>query len=313
VRERIAEHIRASYGAPAFAENVCMTVGAAAALSGTLGAIATEGEQIILLAPYFPEYKVFAEHASLNVVEVATTEGDFRPDLAAIEGAITEKTAAIIVNSPNNPSGAVYTESEIRAIARILREKSAEYGKAIYLISDEPYRELVFEGSAPFIPCYYENTVVCYSFSKSLSIPGDRIGYVFVSPEAADSHALMRAIAGTLRALGYVCAPALLQHLIAECLGMTADVSAYEGCRDILANELSALGFSFNRPDGAFYMLLRSPSGDGRELSDTAKAHGVLIVPSEDFGCPGYARIAFCQSEKMIRDSIPAFKKIADE
>ena len=313
VRESIAEYITRTHGPEARAENIFMTAGAAAALTGVLNAVVREGEEVILLSPYFPEYRVFAEFAKAMVVEVATQTDTFRPDIDAIARAINEKTAAIIVNSPNNPTGAVYTEDDIRALAELLSSKSLEYGKPIYIIADEPYRELVYTSTSPFIPRFYNNTLVCYSFSKVLSIPGDRIGYVFVSPDATDSYGIMRAIAGALRALGFVCAPTFFQHLVAKCLGACADVCVYRENRDILVSHLRGLGFTVTDPDGAFYLFLKSPSGDGRELSETAKKYGVLIVPSEDFGCPGYARIAYCQKKSLIERALPQLEKIAND
>ena len=313
VRESIAEYITRTHGTEARAENIFMTAGAAAALTGVLNAVVREGEEVILLSPYFPEYRVFAEFAKAMVVEVATQTDTFRPDIDAIARAINEKTAAIIVNSPNNPTGAVYTEDDIRALAELLSSKSLEYGKPIYIIADEPYRELVYTSTSPFIPRFYNNTLVCYSFSKVLSIPGDRIGYVFVSPDATDSYGIMRAIAGALRALGFVCAPTFFQHLVAKCLGACADVCVYRENRDILVSHLRGLGFTVTDPDGAFYLFLKSPSGDGRELSETAKKYGVLIVPSEDFGCPGYARIAYCQKKSLIERALPQLEKIAND
>ena len=314
VRECIAAHIRDCYGAEAYASFIYMTAGAAAALTSTIGAITSEGEEVILLAPYFPEYKVFAEHAGAKVREVSCQVGSFRPDIEAISAAITEKCAAIIINSPNNPTGAVYTEEDIQAIAALLREKSRIYGKPIYIIADEPYRELVYGNvTVPYIPNYYDNTIVCYSYSKSLSLPGERIGYVFVSPRADEASDVFRAVAGAGRALGYVCAPSLLQRLVAACVDKTSDISVYEANRRLLYDALLEYGYDITPPDGAFYLFVKSPTGSAKEFSDAAKALGLLLVPSDDFGFPGYVRIAYCQSRDMIRRSLPAFRELAKQ
>jgi aspartate aminotransferase len=246
-------------------------------------------------------------------IKIALCKKDtFEPDINEIAAVVNEKTAAIVINSPNNPSGAVYSRESITELAKLLKKKSAEYGKDIYIISDEPYRELVYGNiEVPFIPSIYDNTVICYSYSKSLSIPGDRIGYVFVSPRASDAYKLMRAVAGAGRSLGYVCAPTLLQKLVAELDGQTSDIEIYKKNRDTLVQNLCEYGFTAAKADGAFYLFLKSPSGDGREFSDTAKQLGLLIVPSEDFGYPGYVRIAYCQTPQMIERSLPKWEELA--
>lgn len=313
VRTAIAEYISATHGIEAHPENIYMTVGAAAALTSTLGAICGEGENVIVLAPYFPEYRVFIEKCGAEVREVKALDGSFLPDILAIAAACDENTAAIIVNSPNNPTGAVYGEDDIAALSRMLEVKSAEVGHPIYLIADEPYRELVYDGArVPFIPNLYKNTVVCYSFSKSLSIPGERIGYVFV-PEAADeSYSLFRAICGSARALGYVCAPSLLQRLAAMCLGQCADIEIYNSSRLTLMRALTEYGYEVCPPSGAFYLFVKALVPDAREFSDIAKRFGLLLVPSDDFGIPGYVRLAYCQTPDMILRSLPKFRELAE-
>ena len=314
VRKAIAKRLREEYGAQCSHELIYMTAGAAAALTSTIKAVSCSGESVIVLSPYFPEYKVFIEAADAVCVPVSCRASDFRPDIDAIASAIDEKTAAIIINSPNNPTGVVYTEEDIKGIADLLSEKSREYSHPIYIIADEPYRELVYDGaSVPFIPNYYANTVVCYSYSKSLSIPGDRIGYAMVPTNAECAMDIFRAICGAGRSLGFVCAPSLLQKLIEKIDGETSDIDAYNQNRLLLLNELTEIGFEVAKPDGAFYLFVKSPSGDGRELSERAKKHGLLLVPSDDFGCRGYVRIAYCQSYGMIKRSLPVFRALMEE
>lgn len=313
VRSAIARNITKKHGFEVSKDNLYMTVGAAAALTCTLGALVCPGEEVILLAPYFPEYKVFAEQVGATVKVVPCSDVTFEPDALAIADAITERTAAIIVNSPNNPSGAVYSEECIKDIARVMNEKSKEHGKSIYLIADEPYRELVYDGvTVPFIPKYYDNTVVCYSYSKSLSLPGERIGYCLVSPKADECERVYDAVCGAGRALGYVCAPSLLQKVIPYCLDMTADVDVYDRNRCLLTDKLTEYGFKVVKPQGAFYLFIKSPLEDARKFSDEAKKFEILIVPSDSFGCHGYARISYCVKTEQITDALPAFKALAE-
>ena len=310
VRTVISDYITSTFGAKCSPNLIYMTAGAAAALTSTLGAITAPGENVIVLAPYFPEYKVFIERSGALVKEVESGN-DFRPDFEKLDAAIDERTAAVIINSPNNPTGVVYSEDDIRNLADLLNKKSEEYGKPIYLISDEPYRELVYDGiSVPYVPNYYNNTVVCYSFSKSLSIPGDRIGYVFVSPKADDAEAVFSAVCGAGRALGYVCAPSLLQRLVAKLIGKTSDISIYEKNRSILHSALTKYGYEVIYPSGAFYLFVKAPGGDAKKFSQAAKSFGLLLVPSDDFGCGGYVRLAYCQSPDMIERSVPIFEKL---
>lgn len=311
-REAIAGHIRENFGVPADAAHIYMTCGAAASLTISLSAICNAGDEVITFAPYFTEYKVFAETAGASLIALPSDPDTFQIDFSALEGAISPKTAAVLVNSPNNPSGVVYGRETVEKLAALLAEKSAEYGHTIYLISDEPYRELVYGGvEVPYLPAYYKDTLVCYSYSKSLSLPGERIGYIFVSPLAKDAGELYLAVCGAGRALGYVCAPSLFQKVIAHCQGMTSDVSVYEKNRNTLLSALTSYGFKCVRPDGAFYLFVRSPEPDANAFCERAKQYDLLLVPGDDFGCKGYVRIAYCVSPAMIARSLPAFEKLA--
>lgn len=311
-REAIAAHIRGSFGVPADAAHIYMTCGAAASLTISLSAICNAGDEVITFAPYFTEYKVFTETAGARLLALPSDPATFQIDFAALEGALSPKTAAVLVNSPNNPSGVVYGRETVKKLAALLAEKSAEYGRTIYLISDEPYRELVYGGvEVPYLPAYYKDTLVCYSYSKSLSLPGERIGYIFVSLQAKDAAALFLAVCGAGRALGYVCAPSLFQKVIARCQGMTSDVSVYEKNRNTLLSALTSYGFTCVRPDGAFYLFMRSPEPDANAFCEKAKQYDLLLVPGDDFGCAGYVRIAYCVSPAMIARSLPAFEKLA--
>ena len=312
VRAAIAKNINDTYGEEITADCLYMTVGAAAALTSTLNALVMPGEEVIVLAPYFPEYKVFIEKCGGVVVEVLCDE-NLQPDVDAIEAAINEKTAAIIINSPNNPTGAVYTEEKITALCNMLIKCEKKLGHPIYLISDEPYRELVYDGlNVPYLTKYYDDTIISYSFSKSLSIPGERIGYALVCPRCTDFTAVYQAICGAARALGYVCAPSLLQKLLPECLGVTSDISIYDRNRRLLLEKLSSFGFDMVKPDGAFYLFIKSPSKDANEFCERAKKYEILIVPSDDFGCPGYARLAYCVTTEQIKRALPAFESLAN-
>ena len=313
VRSAIASHITKQHGFAVTKDHLYMTVGAAAALTCTLNALVCPGEEVVLLAPYFPEYKVFAEQAGGVIKVVPCNPETFEPDAEAVKAAINEKTAAIIVNSPNNPSGAVYSEECIKALASVLEEKSAEHGRSIYLIADEPYRELVYDGvQVPFIPKYYNDTVVCYSYSKSLSLPGERIGYCLVSPMANECGKVYAAICGAGRALGYECAPSLLQKMIPYCLDLASDISIYDENRRILLTKLTEYGFEAVKPEGAFYLFIKSPLESSRAFSEEAKKFDLLIVPSDSFGCRGYARISYCVKTEQITRALPAFKALAE-
>lgn len=314
VRAAIADYIRKTHGVECDADYIYMTCGAAASLTITLSALCNEGDEVITFAPYFTEYKVFAETAGAKLVALASDPDTFQIDFSQLESALNEKTAAVLVNSPNNPSGVVYSEATIQKLAALLEQKSAEYKKTIYLITDEPYRELVYGGvKVPYLTKYYRNTFVCYSYSKSLSLPGERIGYIFVNPSAENAKQLYFAVCGAGRALGYVCAPSLFQKMVARCQGVTSDVSVYEKNRDLLAGALREYGFSCVQPDGAFYLFVKSPEPDANAFCERAKKYDLLLVPGDDFGCAGYVRIAYCVSPDMIRRSLPSFKKLAGE
>ena len=311
-REAIAKAVSEKHGVNVHADCIYMTVGAAAALTISLTALSGAGEEVIVNAPYFPEYRVFIEGCGAKVVEVACKSDTFMPDVSAIEASINERTAAIIVNSPNNPTGAVYGEEVVTELTDMLKRKEIELGHPIYLISDEPYRELVYGGaSVPYLTKYYDNTIVCYSYSKSLSLPGERIGYVLVSPTAKDFTAVYQAIAGAGRSLGFVCAPSLLQKLIPACVNEVAEIEIYDRNRILLLERLTEYGFELVKPDGAFYLFIKSPSGDAVELCERAKREEILIVPSNDFGTNGYARLSYCVKTEEIERALPAFKRLA--
>ena len=310
VRAAIADYINKTQGENVNADCLYMTVGAAAALTCSLTAVVNPGEEVILPAPYFPEYKVFVERCG-GVIREVMCDADFQLDIEKIKAAINEKTAAIIVNSPNNPTGAVLKEENIKALAALLRESEEKFGRTIYLISDEPYRELVYDGvTVPYLTKYYDDTLVCYSYSKSLSIPGERIGYVLVCPRCRDFLETYQAICGAGRALGFVCAPSMLQKLIPYCLGKTAEVEIYDRNRRLLLEKLTEFGYEMVRPEGAFYLFLKSPSGDAGEFAERAKKYELLIVPSDDFGCPGYARISYCVKTEQIERALGAFEEL---
>ena len=314
VRRAIADYIRTAHGAEADPDFIYMTCGAAASLTISLSALCNAGDEVITFAPYFTEYKVFTETAGASLVALDSDPDTFQIDFDLLEKAVCEKTAAVLVNSPNNPSGVVYGEETVKRLAKLLEEKSAQFGRTIYLITDEPYRELVYGGvKVPYLTNYYPHTIVCYSYSKSLSLPGERIGYIFVNPAAKDAKSLYLAVCGAGRALGYVCAPSLFQKLIARCQGVTSDVSVYERNRDTLAGALRSYGFRCVQPDGAFYLFVKSPEPDAYAFCERAKKYNLLLVPGDDFGCKGYVRIAYCVSHEMIERSLPAFEKLAKE
>ena len=311
VRSAIAEYINNTQGENITPDCLYMSVGAAAALTSSLTAIVSPGEEVIVPSPYFPEYKVFIEKCG-GIIKEVPCDKDLMLDIAAIEDAINEKTAAIIVNSPNNPTGAVYGEDNIKALADALRKAEEKYSHPIYLIADEPYRELVYDGvKVPYLTKFYDDTIVCYSFSKSLSLPGERIGYALVCPRCQDFTAVYQAVCGAGRALGYVCAPSLLQKLLPYCLGKTADISVYDRNRKLRIEKLTEYGFEMIKPQGAFYLFIKSPSGDAYEFCERAKKHEILIVPSDDFGCKGYARLAYCVTTQQIESALPAFEALA--
>ena len=314
VRTAIADYLNKTYAVGVSATDLYMTVGAAASLSACLSAVAGEGEEVIAFAPFFPEYRVFTEQAGASLRIVPADEENFEINFDALAEALTEKTSAVIINSPNNPSGAVISEASLVKLAEMLKAAEEKYGHVIYLIADEPYRELVYDGvTVPYVTRYYDDTLVCYSFSKSLSLPGERIGYVLVSPTAKEHNAVYAAICGAGRSLGYVCAPSLFQKLLPYCLGMTSDIATYKLNRDLLYEGLSSYGFTLKKPDGAFYLFMKSPESDAYAFCERAKKYELLLVPGDDFACPGYVRIAYCVTTEQIRRSLPAFEALAKE
>jgi len=313
VRQAIADYIAVSYNAEASPRRIYMTAGAAASLTITIAAVVKPSEEVAVPVPFFPEYRVFAENAGAKLHPFMSRQGDFQIDRALLEAAINEKTRALIINSPNNPSGAVLSRESLETVAQVLCEKSALYGKPIYLISDEPYRELIYgDVEVPWLPNIYPNTIVCYSYSKSLSLPGERIGYIFVGPDVQDGDDVYAAVCGAGRSLGFVCAPSLFQYLIKDSLGKTSDMSVYRENRELLYRELSGMGYETVKPDGAFYLFMKSPEPDAKAFSRRARDYELLLVPSDDFGCPGYVRIAYCVSTSQCENSLPAFRALAE-
>ena len=313
-RKAIAEDLNARFGSSITPGELFIGCGAAPELVAVFRALAVPGAEILAIAPYFPEYKPFTEEAGCVFKVVPPDAPSFQIDMAALESMVNENTAGIIINSPNNPAGTVYTEETVRALAALLERKSSEYGHPIYIISDEPYRELVYGGiTVPFIPGIYRNTIVCYSYSKSLSLPGERIGYVYVPRQADDGEALYAAVAGASRAAGHVCAPSLLQKVIARCTHLRPDLEAYDRNRRTLWDGLVAAGYEVAKPDGAFYLFVKSPLEDAQAFSDLAKKKDVLLVPGDGFGCPGWFRLCYCVSYDKIVRSLPLFAELMKE
>ena len=310
VREAIANNICRRFGTKISKDNIYMTCGAAASLCITLRALNEGNDEFVVLAPYFPEYMVFIKTAGGKSVVVPYTEKVFTPDLSAFEKAISKNTKAVIINSPNNPCGVVYSQKTIEKIADILNKKSVEFGHPIFIIADEPYRELAYEVEVPYIMNFYNDTIVCYSYSKSLSLPGERIGYIAISPNANNAHDLYLSVCGAGRALGYVCAPSTYQQVVKKCIDALPDIDAYRKNRDLLFDSLTKTGYDCVRPDGAFYLFVKSLEDDANAFADKAKQLGLLLVPGDDFGAKGYVRIAYCVSHDMIKRSLPAFEKL---
>ncbi len=313
VRKTIAQSIEKRFGIKADMDLIYMTCGAAASLTICLNAICNNDDEVIALAPFFPEYRVFVEKAGAKLVVSKCRESDFQIDFTQLEKAITKNTKAIIVNSPNNPTGVVLSGETIEQLATLLDKKQKEYGKRIFIICDEPYRELAYGVEVPYIPNYYDNTLVCYSYSKSLSLPGERIGYIFVSPKIEKSQKVYAAVCGAGRALGFVCAPSLLQLTVKDCVELTSDVSVYKKNRDLLYNSLTEYGYKAAKPDGAFYLFIKSPEPDANAFCERAKKYDLLLVPSDSFGYEGYVRISYCVSTEQIEKSLPYFKKLIEE
>jgi aspartate aminotransferase len=313
-RAQIAASIARRFGMDCKAEELYLTAGAAAGLCCCLKGLCNPGDEVITFAPFFPEYGVFIQSAGGEMkVCPAEIEG-FQIDFAALEGLITSKTKALIVNSPNNPSGAVYSRDTLTQLAALLADRERAFGHPIYLISDEPYREIAFAGvEVPYIPKLYPNTLVVYSWSKSLSLPGERIGYVYVPGQVADSATVYAAVAGAGRALGYVCAPSLIQRVAAACCDLTADLSVYQRNASLLVKELTGMGYHVAAPGGTFYLFPRTPIADDVAFSEAAKQLDLLLVPGSGFCCPGHVRISFCVPTERIQRSLPVFRRLAEQ
>lgn len=311
-RKAIADYLNLTYKTNFHMDNFYMTCGAAASLMITLKALVESPEDNVLtIAPFFPEYSVFAKSAGAEFRVVPADTKNFQIQFDELEKRIDAHTKAIIINSPNNPSGTVYSEETIKKLAALLERKQAEFGTTIFLISDEPYREIVYDGvEIPYVTKYYNNTVVCYSFSKSLSLPGERIGYILVPDEACESKRLYAAVCGAGRALGYVCAPSMLQKVIQRCVGATGDIEEYRKNRDLLYNGLTEIGYECFKPQGAFYLFMKSLGENCEAFSEQAKKENLLVVPATGFGCPGYVRISYCVDHAMIERSLPAFERL---
>ena len=309
-RAAIAKDLNGRYQANVRPEDLFMGCGAAPELCAVFSALAVPGAEILAVAPYFPEYKPFAESAGLIFKVVPPDMPHFQINMGAVEEMLTPHTQAIIINSPNNPSGVVYTEQTLQILAELLTRKSKEYGHPIYIVSDEPYRELTYGCTVPFLPNIYPNTVICYSYSKSLSLPGERIGYICVPQQVEDHSALYAAIAGAARAAGHVCAPSLWQKVIARCTHLRPDLESYDRNRRTLYDALTAMGYEMAKPDGAFYLFIKAPGGDAVAFSEKAKQKDLLLVPGDGFGCPGYFRICYCVSYDMIQKSLPVFAEL---
>lgn len=310
-RKRVADDITARTEKIVRPENLFFTCGAAPALTAVFAALKVEGSEIVAIAPCFPEYSVFVEGAGSKFVLTPPDIPDFQIPLKALEERINAHTQAVIINTPNNPSGVIYSRETLTRLAEMLLRKSREAGHPIYLISDEPYRELAYDGTeVPFVPEIYPDTVICYSYSKSLSMPGERIGYVCIPDWVTDGEMLMAAVMGAARVQGHVCAPSLMQKAIARCTDLRPDIDTYDKNRKLLYRSLTEYGYSCVRPDGAFYLFVKAPGGDANVFSQMAKERGLLLVPGDDFGCPGYFRLSTCVDYDMIRRSLPLFQQL---
>ncbi len=315
VRESLANSINKRFGTNFTKDNLYMTVGAAASISICFKALTNPGDEFIVFAPFFPEYACFIEKgAGAKCVIVPADTKNFQINFEEFEKRINEHTKGVIINSPNNPSGAVYSEATLQKLSSILSAKEKEYGHAIYLISDEPYREIAYDGiEIPYVTQYYKNTFVCYSYSKALSLAGERIGYIVVSPEMEDWQDAYAAVCGAGRILGYVCAPSLFQRVVAKCAEDTADLSVYKTNRDLLFDGLTSFGFNVVKPQGAFYLFPQALEEDEKAFCERAKKYDLLLVPGTDFGCPGFLRISYCVTTDQVKRSLPLFEKLAKE
>ena len=313
-RQAIATDLNNRYQTDIEPSELFIGCGAAPELVSVFNALSVPGSEILAIAPFFPEYRPFVENAGSTFKVVPPDVPDFQIKLDAVEATLTENTVAVIINSPNNPAGTVYTRQTLLELAALLERKSAQYGHPIYIVSDEPYRELAYDGvEVPFIPTIYKNTIVCYSYSKSLSLPGERIGYVYVPRQADNGGEIYAAVAGAARAGGHVCAPSLWQKVIARCTHLRPDLDAYDKNRKALYQGLLDAGYEVAKPDGAFYLFVKAPGGDANAFSEKAKQKDLLVVPGDGFGCPGYFRICYCVSYEMIQKSLPVFAKLIKE
>ncbi|MBQ4642484.1 MAG: pyridoxal phosphate-dependent aminotransferase [Oscillospiraceae bacterium] len=310
-RQAIADNLNQRFSANATADDLIIGCGAAPELAAVFHALAFPGSEILTVAPYFPEYKPLVEASGAAFRVVPAAAPDFQIPMAALEAMLTPNTAAVLLNSPNNPSGVVYTRKTLEALSRLLTRKGEEFGHPIYIVSDEPYRELAYGVEVPFVPGIYPNTIVCYSYSKSLSLPGERIGYVYIPKNAADAQALYHAVEGGFRATGHICAPSLLQAVIARCAHLTPDLTMYDKNRTTLYNALTEFGYQVAKPDGAFYLFVKAPGGNAMAFVEKAKEQGLLVVPGDDFGCPEYFRMCYCVSHDQILRSLPIFRRLA--
>lgn len=314
VREAVAESLNERFGTAFEGKNIVMTVGAAGGLNVILKTLLNPGDEVIVFAPYFGEYRSYTSNYDGVLVEISPNTVDFQPKLDEFEEKITAKTKAVIVNTPNNPTGVVYSEETIEKLAAIMEAKQKEYGTEIYLISDEPYRELVYDGAeVPYLTKYYDNTIVGYSYSKSLSLPGERIGYLVIPDEVTDSETVLSAANVANRILGFVNAPTLQQKIVKKCLNEKTDISFYNRNRETLYQGLADCGFACIKPEGAFYLFVKSPAADEKEFCQAGKKHNILMVPGSSFGCPGYVRLAYCVAYETIVNSLPKFAELAKE
>lgn len=311
-REAVAASLNRRFGTSYAAGDVYLTCGAAASLSISFHTLVNPGDEVIVIAPYFPEYRVWIETAGATCVEVMADPETFQIDVPAVAAAINERTKAIVINSPNNPVGSVYAQKNLEDLAVALHDAQKRLGTKIYLVSDEPYREITYGAVVPWVPSIYDRTIVCYSYSKSLSLPGERIGWVLVPNTNPEHDRLVLAVAGAGRKLGFVCAPALFQHVVIDCVDEPTNVEAYAENRRVLTEGLSALGYEFIEPQGAFYLWVKALEPDASAFFERAKALELLPVPSDSFGCPGWVRVGYCVSKETIVNSMPAWKKLAE-
>lgn len=314
VRDTVAQSLNRRFGTQFHLENILMTVGAASGMNVIIKTVLDPGDEVIVFAPYFMEYGAYVRNYDGVLVTVSPDTSSFQPNISELKEKITKRTKAVIINTPNNPTGVVYSSETLEQIAAVMKAKEEEYRTSIVLISDEPYRELAYDGvEVPYVTPFYHNTVVCYSYSKSLSLPGERIGYLVIPDEMEDSKAVIAAATIANRVLGCVNAPSLMQRVIMRCIDEKVNVEAYDRNRNLLYNGLTGFGFECIRPEGAFYLFVKSPEADDRAFSEVCKKHRLLVVPGTSFACPGYVRISYCVSYEQIERSLPAFEAVAGE